>query len=475
MTGTETRKVYNMMNNNVIRKLEKLKTMDSLYYYVLAAAAIAGVYVAFCSYGYHVYQFFFALPCIMIYGALLERKAIWPCRRKLILPLMMVLWFIFMNLVHGGGGTRMYNLGLFATIYLFAFPLASLLQDGDKKLALKIFAGAYLAGAAVMTAAALLLILGGVPAFLSDVIYWAGTRLYAFWHPNLAACFWMIAVVFAAAFFAGTKSRWLKAGLAVLLVTMLAAMALTNCRTGIILTGGFLGATVFFAVVKRGGKWFIPGVLAALIILIAFVAGSGRLHQANHDALERKYVQQQIEEMKDADDAGEIRTTITNAQGSLISDLGTLNSRTRIWGAAFDAIRDNPRILFVGANNPGQYLSENGYFQIAHMHNAWMECLVGMGVPGFLLAVIFTVIALWNSLIILLKHHRDIWKRNAALLTLLLLAAGCLEPYLFYTAIDYHLFNLLFFLCVGYLVYWQEEDNRKMLAAVRDKILPAKK
>lgn len=469
-----------MMKNNVIRKLEKLKALDSLYYYILVAAAIAFAYVALCSYGYHVYQFFFALPCIMIYGAFLDRKVVWRCRRNLLLPLMMVLWFIFLNLVHGGGGTRMYSLGLFASIYLFAFPLASLLREGDNKLALKIFAGAYFGAAAMLAVTALLLLLNIVPAFLSDTIYWNGSRLYVLWNPNIAACIWMIGTVFCTTFLSRTKDRRLKAGLILLMLLMLIAMALTNSRTGILLTGGFLGAMTFFAAVKRGKKWFVPGILVAVIIVFAFFTGAGRLYQANYDLLVERHTQQSVQANDSATEAKDSsvavseqkkdQPVITNAQGSIISDLGTLNSRTRIWGAAFDAIRDNPRILLVGANNPGQYLSENGYFQIAHMHNAWMECLVGMGVPGLLLAIIFTLIAVWNSVIILLKYHQDVWKRNVALLTLMLLAAGCLEPYLFYTDTDYHPFNLLFFLCVGYLVYWQEEDNRQVWARICSKL-----
>ena len=129
------------------------------------------------------------------------------------------------------------------------------------------------------------------------------------------------------------------------------------------------------------------------------------------------------------------------------------------------------------------FMSFRGYVQsyyehfliIPHMHNAWLQCFMGMGIAGFLMAMLFTIRALWNSLVILLRHHRDVWKRNVALLTLCLMAASFVESYLFYTTVSYHLPDFLFFLCTGYLVQWQEEDNRRMRVWIRRRIPFAKK
>ena len=97
-----------------------------------------------------------------------------------------------------------------------------------------------------------------------------------------------------------------------------------------------------------------------------------------------------------------------------------------------------------------------------------------MGAVGFLIAVMFTLITIWNILIVLLKHYQDIWKRSAAILVLCLLAASVLEPYLFYTTVSYHLVDMIFFLCAGYLAYWQE-DNRRILLWIRSRLSFLKK
>ena len=61
------------------------------------------------------------------------------------------------------------------------------------------------------------------------------------------------------------------------------------------------------------------------------------------------------------------------------------------------------------------------------------------------------------------------------MLTLCLMAAAFLEPYLFYTGISYHPVDFLFFLCAGYLAHWQEAYNRGILTAICSKIPSLKK
>ena len=174
-------------------------------------------------------------------------------------------------------------------------------------------------------------------------------------------------------------------------------------------------------------------------------------------------------------ESGEVHLVTESLQGDIAQDFGTFNSRTYIWSAAKFAIRENPSILYWGIHNPGEYVSAYNFFMIGHLHNAWMECLVGMGVAGLLMAVAFTLMTVWNALIVLLKHYQDVWKRSAAILVLCLLVASVLEPYLFYTTISYHLTDFIFFLCAGYLAYWQEADNRYIFNWICSKISFSKK
>lgn len=451
---------------------------DPIEFYVPAAACIVFLYIAFHLYTQFLYENLLIVPCLLFLGTRLERREGNQSNRILRLPVMMVAWFVFLQLKRSIEHSGIHNLGLFLSTYLFAFPLAFLLRDGDKKKALKIFAGTYLAAAGILAADGLLLVLDWLPEFLSGQVYWTGARLEAFWHPNIAACFFMIGAVFCTAFLSQAASRRTKIGFAVLLVMILGALVLTNCQAVIGLTGGYLGVTVFVAAVKQGRKWFLPGMLAALVLTAGFYAGAEGLSEAHYDALLEKYIQQYSEQLSSEEDlpimidpdTGEICLASGNEQDSVENDFGVLNSRTYVWNAARFAIRETPSILYWGIDQPGEYVSCYNFFPIAHMYNAWMECLMGMGLVGFAIAVLFTLMTVWNCLVILLMHHGDIWKRSVALLALCLMAAAVLEPYLFYTTIDYHAIDFLFFLCAGYLAHWQAEGQHRILAAIRSRI-----
>lgn len=490
-----------MINKNIC-SLGKHRFEDPVYGYVFCAAAIAFFYMILHVFLLEVYEYLLIVPCFMFLGVMAERGVTMKGKRYFILPCALACWVVIVmikrSLLELLEPTEV---GLDLIVYLFAFPLASLLHDGDEKKALKIFAWAYLAGAAVLATEGMLLSLGFLRNFIPEHLYWDGGRLVSFWHPNVTGCYLMVGIILCTTFISSAKSVWAKLGLCVLLVMMSGAMALGRCRTTIILTGGYLGSLAFFMAIKHGRKWFLPGVAAALVLLVAFYAGATRYYEANYEALLESHVQQYEEQKtnetaavknpeKPAESAakkpentreekppikvdektGEIKLVTTSPQGTLEKDAGTLNNRTRIWRAAFVAIRENPEILLWGVPNPGRYVTDYFDSRVSHMHNGWMECLVGLGLVGFVIAVLFTVVTIWNCLIILLKYQQDIWKRNTVMLTLCLLAASFLEPYLFYTWVDYHLVELLFFLCAGYLAHWQEEDNRRIWNAVRSKL-----
>lgn len=525
------------MKKEGLHKLGKYIFSDPVYYYILSIAGIIYIYISFENYTRIIYENLLIIPCVLFLGAMLERKSYPRCKGSRLLANIMVVWFLFLQIKRDIEGDALYNIGLFFSIYLFAYPIASLLKDGEPK-ALKIFAGAYLAAATVLAANGMLLVFDCLPAMFSEHVFWNGTRLEVFWHPNIAACFFMIGIGFCTTFLSQAKSHWSKLGLCMLLVLIVGALALTSCRTATILTGGFLGALAFFRMIRYGKKWFLPAVLAVVVLTVGFYIGTRWLYQANNTMLIEKYVQQYseqrvpesadhvsaeaadpetievetetvseaaavepeleaavaadvsyeeeyIEEEYSEEDfaadeveqlpitvdpeTGEIVLTTDSPQGSIEADFGTLNSRTYVWSAARFAIRESRSILFWGIGNPGEYVTYYCFFPVAHTHNSWVECLVGMGVVGFLIAVMFTLITLWNILIILVKHHQDTWKRNVAILTICILVASVLEPYLFYTTTAYHPVNFLFFLCSGYMAHWQEADNRHIMDKIRSR------
>ena len=501
------------MKNGIIQKPGESGRMDLTEFFILMIAGIVSLYIAFPDYMGAIYGGFLVIPCTLFLGVMLERGRIFICKKTYILPLAMAAWFLILQMKRGIEHGELYNMGLFLCTYLFAFPLASLLQDGEGKKALKVFAGAYLAADTALTTMGLLLVLDCLPEFLSEHIFWDNALLNLFWHSNITACFLMIGTVFCIMFLEQAKKPWSRFACCILLIMMLGAMALTSCRTIIVLTGVFLGSILFFEGIKRGRKWFLPGVLAVLVVTVAFYKGAEWLHQAQFNAQLQKVTQQysgqtasddsesatseaeisveETDEYADTDaisdaqkdslpiaanpDTSEVNLKDYSGKGSFLHALDTLTGRINIWRSACFAFLESRSIQCWGIPNPGEYVSHYYSSPIAHLHNAWMECLLGMGYVGFLIAMLFTLLTLWNCMILLLKHYRDFWKRNVAILTLCLMGTAVMEAYLFYTRIPYHPINLLFFLCAGYLAYWQKEDNAHILAVIQRRISSFKK
>lgn len=493
-----------MMKNAILCKLGRSEFPDLIYYYVLSVAGMVFLHIVYPSVSRLLYRNWLIIPSSLFLGAILERRAGLKFKNYFVFSFAMMAWIVVLQIKRCIDYSELQSMGLFMTTYLFAFPLASLLEDGDKKKALKIFAGAYLAGAAVLSVAGMLLLLDCLPDFWVEDVRWNGGRLEVFRHSNIIACYFLIGIIFCVTLLFQEKSLRLKTGYAVLLILLLVPLVLTSCRTVIVLTGGFLGATVFFELIKHGRKWFLPGVLAVVVVTAFFYEGAIYLYRTNSDALIKKYSRQYAEQIASETDAfaanvesediiyeeggaaadqeetlpievnpdtGEIQLIAGSPQDSIEKDLGTLNSRTYIWAAARFAIRETPSILCWGMPNPGEYITYYNFFPVAHTHNAWVECLVGTGVVGFVIAVMITLFTAWNCLLVFLKYYQDIWKRNVAILTLCLMVAAMLEPYLFYTNVDYHQIDLLFFLCAGYLAHWQEADNRSVVNWIRSRIM----
>lgn len=144
----------------------------------------------------------------------------------------------------------------------------------------------------------------------------------------------------------------------------------------------------------------------------------------------------------------------SSPQGSLIQDAASLNNRTLIWSGVFRAIHNNPMLLLFGCSNTTETISILG---AKHSHNAWLEVLLRLGIPGFLLSLCFTVFSIYTALSLLFSRKSSLWIRIISMLVLALLVSGFLEPALFFTKADWHSHDFAFFLCLGYLM-----ENRSL-------------
>mgnify|MGYP003307112957 CR=1 FL=1 len=410
----------------------------------------------FSGLAYYVTETYLIVPALLFFGyALMDRLPEFS-RRRLLLAGAAIAWFVVVQIIHRLSGMDTHPIGTVFFVYLMAFPFASVTEDKES-LGLKWIGGMFLTASLVLVAYGGVLLADLVPESLGQFIFWDGARLHVFWHPNISACFFMLGIGFAAAFLVRTKRLLWKLLLLASIILQMALMAMTNCRTTLLLTGAMLGAILFLAILQRfrpklprkSGKRNIQIILLCLVLVLTILAGfflvAGKLYQRNNDRL--------LEEA-----AVDVLET-DNPQNSLTEDMRTLNGRIPIWKAAFSAIRDNKRLALFGTEYSGTVISVYNSFEVVHGHNAWVESLLRLGLPGLLLSLAFTALAVASAAKLVLNPGAELWKKILAVLTMCLMATGFLEPYLFITNVYYHVTDFAFFFLTGYLDHWANQKT----------------
>ena len=436
----------------------------------------------FSSLGYYLAETYVIVPCLLFFGYMLQKKQEPFVRRRLLLSVAAIFWFVIVQCIHKLSGMENHPMATVFLVYLMAFPFASLSEDRENA-GLRLIGIVFVTASLVLVGYTALLLLDLVPAGMKDYLFWDGARLNALWHPNLAANYFMMGIGFCAMFCARARKKQTKVLLIVLIVIQMAAMALTNCRTTLLLTGAMLGGALFFRICKGSWKRFLLGLMVAGLMLVGCFKVSGKIFQWNNDRLLESYgvvreesaaipkkvtvgkllavevsaeeipaEQTDAEELVIMEDIGIIIGD--NEQNSLAKDMRTLNGRTLIWGSALRAIRDNKAILLWGTEYTGTAISVYNSFNVVHAHNSWMETQMRMGLPGLAMALVFTALSVWSAAKLLLSSTTEQWKKIVAMLAMCVMASGFLEPYLFITNVYYHVADFMFFFLTGYLDFW---------------------
>ena len=459
---------------------------------LLAVGIIEFLYITlerqFSNIGYYLAETYVIVPCLLFLGYMLQKKQEPFARRRLLLSVAAISWFVIVQCIHKMSGMENHPLATVFLVYLMAFPFASLSEDRENA-GLRLIGVVFVAASLVLVGYSALLLLDLVPASMTGYLFWDGARLSALWHPNIAASYFMIGIGFSAMFCAQAQKMQTKVLLIALIVLQMVAMALTNCRTTLLLTGAMLGGTLFFLICKGGWKRFLLGLMVAGLVLVGSFKVTGKIFQWNNDRLvasfsaaheevpaetvaketvaEEAVVTEAPAEVVSAEapvvkeqfileETGVL--TGDNEQRALADDMRTLNGRTEIWAAALQAIRDNKAILLWGTEDPGTVISIYNWFDVVHAHNSWMETQMRMGLPGLMMALVFTVLSAWSAAKLLLSSTTELWKKIVAMLAMCVMASGFLEPYLFITNVYYHVSDFMFFFLTGYLDFW---SNRK--------------
>lgn len=402
-------------------------------------------------------------------------------QRDIILGVVMVLWFLVLEMNRRINYIPMQSLTIFAVVYLVALPFAAMTQDQDRRAGIQLVSGCYIAAALFLLALSLILMAGGkLPDSLTGQVYWDGARLFVLHHPNISSRIFMIGIALCMGFSGQAKQIWAKALLLLAAALLFAAAALTNCRAVIIATCFILAGNAFFMVYNHTRKRFIPSAIAAIVAAVVLITASNTLFQWNSTRLlnqiSMETVSEQIVIVEETSPNADITIqelalpeiiplaetsekkleSINNSgQKSFQADLPTLNGRTYLWISFLEKIWFEPAILLRGV------VDTRLVWGNLHTHNAWLEALIMLGLPGFILVLLFSWNATWSSFRMLWHNGVGMFRKNIALLTLATMVAALLEPCLFITYTEWSFSDFFFFLCLGYLFLWNKELPRK--------------
>ena len=377
------------------------------------------------------------VPALIFLGTSVGRKLPRYAKIQIAIAAYMLAWFWVAQTAQRILGASQRQIGMYFCAYALCLPFAAVTGDGKRQRGLKIFGRLHMAMAAVMTFYTVLLLADAVPDFLKESVYWDGTRLHVLYHPNLCAMMLMISITFGLMRCLETPKLWLRVLLGLWIGAQLGMLSMTNGRTSMLFVSALMGGCAFCALRKSGKKRLLIAFLAAAAVVCGVFLGTQKVMRIHKENMPAEQV------------------TVT-VQGSWENDIKTLNGRTYIWASARKGLEQNPEIKYIGTPYTDVILAQNCYFSPAHTHNSWLEVLYQLGTPALLGALVLTVVAVYDALVVL-RDNRDLRGSFLALLILCMLGCSMLEPYLFGDSLDYIIFNCLFMLCLGYLDCWRAE------------------
>ena len=387
------------------------------------------------------------------------RKSLRQSKWYFLSALLIIAWFYLLRGVHLRLEGTNQDPGAFVCAYLLCLCFAAAAADEEKIWGLKALSAVFALTGAAFGFYALLLVMNHLPSSLDGHVFWDGARFGVMGHPNICATILMISLGFSAGVAVTTKSVWLKCLLVPLSALEFWALSMTNSRAAIVLTCALLGGIAFCRIRGAGWKRLLPALAAAAVVMVLLFCVSRMIFQWNSDRLTEmaRQAQQTGEEIGlTLNKSGNLKTE--NGQGTFAKSMKNLNGRTEIWAAAMESLRDNPWILLTGTERTGEIISPYWKMDVQHAHNAWIQTLFQLGIPGLLVSVLLTGLAVWDGVTLLWRNDRLI-PSCVALVTLCLMGCAVMEPYLFTVYAQFHYFDFLFMLCLGYLNQWRRQTS----------------
>lgn len=453
-----------MLNSKKCAVWDFISRINPQYFCLAAVLGLDFLLMSLQSYGFYFMENYIIIPTMLFLGMAFGKPLSKSARRQFWLPLLMVGWFFITQTLHYSMDMEVRPVGLFTSVYCLAYLFASFTQDGSKQWGLAMTSMAYIGAALVLVLLSSMMAVGILPGFLKSRVFWDGARLSAMWQPNLCALIFMMGTALSLYNLVQAKQKWIKVLFLVAAVILFFFLALTNSRTAIIMCCCFIGGTLFFCIYNGSWRRFAIGAVAALAVIVLLFSFAHTIFQFNGDRLVAQYSQQPESEdasaVKVDSETGETTLVAVSGQGSLAENLTNFNNRTTIWKGSLQGAFENPRILLMGVDHSRPVLAQYIFFEPHHAHNSWLEVLLCLGLPGLMLVLAFTGIAIWNIWITVWGKNTTLAQKMIALLVLCLMGSGVLEPYLFFSTVYFHYTDFLFFLCLGYLIHWRAEAKK---------------
>jgi len=328
--------------------------------------------------------------------------------------------------------------------YLLAFPFARSTGDGLRKSGLKMVSVIFLAAYGVLAWAGVLSALLCTPITLpglgTEIKIHTDRRLWAGNHPNISACMFLIAIMLAVWLIAVSSKRWLAVPAVLLAAGAYAGIALADSRTAMLQVGCFAAGAVFLGMLR------LPVRALWKRIVIGFAAGATCLALV---FVSFGWTAQFIADVSATMSAlAETAQKTKVATRSIWNDLATMTGRTNIYAKLLQVVAERPSILGAGLLNSEIVQIIRGASGVEHAHNAYLQTLLNMGLPGLLMAAYFTLRAGWIACRLVFSRRAAFADQLLAVMLLVLLVSAISEPYLFTEYLT--LANMPFFLIFGY-------------------------
>lgn len=326
------------------------------------------------------------------------------------------------------------------------------------------------------------------PLYESDLSSIPGNRLYIFDNnPNTGGCWMLICILFCVYLFFRHKNPVGRILLVLAALTDYTALSLTASRSsmlGCAVCIAMLAALLAFKYLKIKKTGYKALALALSLIIAAplvYTGFSGVRHMAGAAAVNYSK-SKQAQEAYAADSSAEpaytaaylsscveLSSETEDSDDIFKDDRGFADSgRLPIYKAGITSIKDDPARLFRGCpmedvmKTSWPYLSR----EYAHMHNSYLHVLHLAGIPGFLLAVIFTVLLAVHSVRLFFSESE---KADMAVKCLVLFLPG----YFIYNMLETSMFiyqdfrSISLFLIAGAIVAYSRDIYPPIITIVR--------